>query len=158
MTKNLYPLRVITVSAPHAWLIAGRLKHYETRTWAHAHRGLIAIHVGKNLSAVGGVRGLFDLCSREPFASALAHLGIVDPLAEPRGRIIAIGKLTAIHTAKTLAPTLDSDELAFGDYTEGRFAWQLDSVAKLRKPIVVPGQQGLWNYTPPSAAVGSAIR
>jgi len=150
-----FPLRMVTVSAPYAWLIAGRLKRYETRSWAHRYRGLIGIHVAQGLGAVGGARGLLALCAREPFARALAALGITDPLAEPRGQILAVGNLIATHPTAELAPTLSADELAFGFYAPGRFAWELDSVVKLRTPITVSGQQGLWSYTPARAAGGS---
>ncbi|WP_253299501.1 hypothetical protein [Paenibacillus barcinonensis] len=38
------------------------------------------------------------------------------------------------------------DEYHFGDYSDGRFAWQLDDVVQLQEPIPAKGQLGLWNW------------
>jgi len=37
-------------------------------------------------------------------------------------------------------------EQLFGDWTPGRYAWQLEDVVMLKKPIPVKGQQRLWNF------------
>ncbi len=45
-------VQAITVKQPWAeWIIAGR-KDVENRRWATAHRGLLAIHAGRNRSEV----------------------------------------------------------------------------------------------------------
>lgn len=38
------------------------------------------------------------------------------------------------------------DEYHFGDYSDGRFAWQLDDVVQLQVPIPAKGQLSLWNW------------
>ncbi|BFH70618.1 hypothetical protein J27TS7_57880 [Paenibacillus dendritiformis] len=40
------------------------------------------------------------------------------------------------------------DEYYFGDYTDGRYAWELTDVKQLPVPIPAKGQQGLWNWQP----------
>ena len=37
-------------------------------------------------------------------------------------------------------------ELLFGDWTPGRYAWELSNVKILDNPIPAKGQQGLWNW------------
>ena len=37
-------------------------------------------------------------------------------------------------------------ELAFGDYTIGRYAWVMADAIVFNKPIPVKGKQGLWNW------------
>lgn len=37
-------------------------------------------------------------------------------------------------------------EIALGDWTPGRYAWELANVKILQEPIPVKGKQGLWNW------------
>ncbi|MOA10279.1 hypothetical protein D3C78_1301620 [compost metagenome] len=37
-------------------------------------------------------------------------------------------------------------EYLFGDYSLGRYAWQLTDMIRLQEPIEVKGKLGLWNY------------
>ncbi len=37
-------------------------------------------------------------------------------------------------------------ELALGDWTPGRYAWELANVKMLPQPIPIKGKQGLWNW------------
>jgi len=43
---------------------------------------------------------------------------------------------------------LTIQELAFGDYTPGRYAWLLDNIQILSKPIPAKGTLGLWEWKP----------
>lgn len=38
------------------------------------------------------------------------------------------------------------DEFHLGDYSDGRYAWELTNVQQLPEPIPVKGKQGLWNW------------
>jgi hypothetical protein len=154
---------VLTLTAPWSWLAALRLKMLETRSWAAKHRGLLGIHTGISLDPVGGPKGLLDLCARPYFKEAMEQLGITDPLAVPRGRIIAVVNLAdcrrivasaAEHVADPKGTILPPPypERAFGDYTPGRYAWTLDGATMLSKPIVTPGRQRLWYWTSPIQA------
>lgn len=40
-------------------------------------------------------------------------------------------------------------EIALGDWTPGRYAWELANVKALAEPIPVKGKQGLWNFEIP---------
>ena len=37
-----------------------------------------------------------------------------------------------------------SDQLPYGDWTCGRWAWRLDDIVKLREPVAARGRQGVW--------------
>ena len=39
--------------------------------------------------------------------------------------------------------------MALGDWTPGRYAWELRNIKLLPEPIPAKGQQGLWNWEPP---------
>lgn len=41
-----------------------------------------------------------------------------------------------------------SDQLPFGDFTPGRYAWLLTDITPLAEPIPAKGRQGLWEPTP----------
>lgn len=70
-------MRVLTLCQPWAQLIALGHKRVETRGVPTKYRGLVAIHAGKQLSkhvmgtSVGGLRGLEEVCLRDPFYEAL---------------------------------------------------------------------------------------
>lgn len=96
----------------------------------------------------------------------------------PRGAVIAVGELvniwyivthpgTNVDIAKNInigAESLTTDrhapdfadyfvpteqEILFGDWTPGRYAWEIVNVKLLPEPIPARGQQGLWNWEPP---------
>lgn len=41
---------------------------------------------------------------------------------------------------------LEGDELYFGDFMDGRYAWELNTVQVLLKPVPAKGQLSLWNW------------
>lgn len=146
-------MKVITIHQPRATLIALGEKEFETRGWATKYRGELAIHAGKKVNR--------DACEQEPIKSTLAKYGYTaDNL--PTGSIVAIATLLEcwlierclrgdIVLLKDGGCTRKGDpvtrkEAAFGYYDNGRYAWQMDDVAKLAEPIPAKGQQGLWNY------------
>lgn len=140
----------LTITQPYASLIAIGAKEYETRGWTTAYRGPLAIHAGKGLGPIGGLRGLRHACLREPFKSALAAGGIdldlVDVDVLPRGAVIAVATLADIVTVEDLKGLLSVQEREFGDYSSGRYAWRLTDVIKLETPIPARGALGLWKW------------
>ncbi|MFC3788338.1 ASCH domain-containing protein [Paenibacillus sp. GCM10012307] len=154
----LTPIKTITVWQPWATLIALQLKLLETRGWATKHRGPLAIHAAQKIDR--------EACEREPIKSALAKYGYtVDNL--PTGSIVAIANLSECYQIERPTPEqIDGgpiwlkasaggskgwagkfpDEYYFGDYSAGRFAWELTNVQQLKEPIPAKGQQGLWNW------------
>lgn len=41
---------------------------------------------------------------------------------------------------------ISEKELAFGDYSPGRFGWLLANPVRFHKPIYYPGKLGLWDF------------
>jgi hypothetical protein len=144
-------MKAITIIQPWATLIALGEKQFETRSWATKHRGLLAIHAGKKIDK--------EACLREPIRSVLAKHGY-DADNLPMGAIIATANLSECNKINIASVTFASsvsdkgeileiyedNELAFGWYEEGRFAWKLTNIIPTRLPIPAKGQQGLWNY------------
>ncbi len=154
-------MKALTLYQPRASLVALREKKIETRSWATNYRGLLAIHAAQ--------QGDFDLCRQRPFVEALNKHGIVMVNDMPVGSIVAIVNLVDCFKVRALRPVkrkgiivqtafleagnrlleVDGNELAFGDYTPGRFAWILEDIKPVHPPISAKGHQRLWNWEPP---------
>jgi activating signal cointegrator 1 len=153
-------MKAMSLTAPYSWLVAAKLKKWETRPRRTNHRGRLAIHTAKSLTPVGGEKGLLELCENPWIKEALFMLGI-NPLTEPRGVIVATVHVVDCYSMvenrvqlenvreHCMLITDDPAERAFGHWKVGRFAWQLDYVQKFDIPIPAKGAQGLWNWTPP---------
>lgn len=139
-------MKAITIWQPWATLIALRLKRNETRGWATKYRGEIAIHAAKRID--------LDACNEEPIKSALSQYGY-SAFNLPTGAIVATAILK--DCLKSVDTWTDgyilengiyiySPEYEFGDFTPGRFAWEITDVRQLPTPIPAKGQQGLWNW------------
>ena len=132
-------IKTLTLWQPWASLFAAGVKRHETRHWATPHRGPIAIHAGLTLDGVGA-----------PEALCRAALGKHWRGVLPVGMVLAIGDLTACVDARRLAPSLTKADLAAGNFAEGRYAWRVDNIRPLTRPIPATGRQGIWNWEPPA--------
>lgn len=150
-------MKAVTIIQPWATLVALRVKKLETRSWATKHRGAIAIHAGQKVDK--------EACLIPQIREALLKHGINDWSELPRGAILAKATLTDVWSIeRPIGPegsvgrnSLDTgrfnmwggampDEYHFGDYSDGRFAWQLDDVVQLQEPVPAKGQLSLWNW------------
>lgn len=162
-------IKAVSLYQPWATLMAILEKGNETRSWYTPYRGPIAIHAATNMTYIK-MRSKHYICSQEPFRSVLnaalkkhaqdhpPGLGFM-----PLGAIVAIGNLVdCLYIGKThlhyydhnkigarVVPLPIGNELAFGDYAEGRFAWVMKDVRRLPEPIPAKRKQGLWNWEVP---------
>lgn len=61
--------------------------------------------------------------------------------------LILAAELVACHLiTEEYLSTLPDTEKALGDYSLGRYAWELRNIKELPEPIKAKGQQGLWNW------------
>ncbi len=145
-------MKALTLWQPWASLWACGAKQYETRSWTTSYRGPIAIH-----AAIVKPSRLWHLI--ESIVGAVRKVLRMDDLDDlPRGKIIAIADLVEIHEIKSDAlvdefgtafiggMAVSYNELLFGDWTPGRYAWEIKNVKMLDKPIPAKGKQGLWNW------------
>jgi len=133
-------MKALTLWQPWATLVTVGGKRYETRGWRTNYRGVLAIHAAKSKKA-------HSICHTEPFCTVLKNAGYSAPQWLPHGQIIAICKLTAIYQVTVInATNLSQQELAFGDFTPGRYAWHLENIRRLELPIPARGKQGLWEW------------
>ncbi len=140
MKRDCLQMKALTLWQPWATLIALKAKQYETRRWTSNHRGPLAIHAAKNKRA-------YHIYHTEPFHTILKDAGYPGPEWLPYGKIVAICRLGAtIQITATNTTGLSQQELAFGDFTPGRYAWSLQNIQRLEIPIPIQGKQGLWTW------------
>lgn len=150
-------MKAITIKQPWATLIAVGEKKYETRSWFTHFRGPLAIHAGKIVDKTA--------CMSEPLRSVLAKHGYGSPEDLPTGAVIAVGELSACFQIRPISKETqdvilvhydefvhlnaerDTLEISFGDYSEGRYAWEISNLNKLTVPIPCKGKLGLWSWS-----------
>lgn len=156
-------MKALTLTQPWATLVAIGAKRIETRSWSTPYRGPIAIHAARNARAGATVM------HEEPFRSVLAAAGVRVLADLPRGAVIATAYLAdvlptsprrgGVNEQELLEAQLAlrlahfdkgarslEQELAFGDFSPGRFAWMLEDVVALPEPVPARGALGLWNW------------
>ncbi len=129
-------MKALTLTQPYASLVAKGYKKVETRSWSTHYRGELAIHAARTFPASAR-----RLCEHEPFCYALRCSAEELPL----GAILAVCRLTDCFpiTPGNLPP---EPELSFGIYTPGRYAWVLEDVYMVDRPIPARGRLGLWEW------------
>lgn len=152
-------MKAITIWQPWASLLACGAKRFETRPWATSYRGPIALHAAK--------KSVFYSLELIPSPVALEMKELIGAEWKdlPTGAIIATGTLIGCHKIDLIrempcAPQetgcwdcnhrgnwidITEQEASFGDWTPGRYAWELSGV-KMIDPVPAKGQQGLWNW------------
>ena len=161
-------MKAITIWQPWASLLACGAKRYETRSWATSYRGPIVIHAAKK-SIVNILRDLpqknIDIMelalSSVPGTSRYAAN---DLLGLPLGCVIATAELVGCHKiharysdnqpcihitpfeANMQEIAITGDELLFGDWAPGRYAWEFTNMQTLSEPIPAKGKQRLWEW------------
>ena len=141
-------MKCLALWQPWASLIVIGAKRFETRSWSTTYRGPLLIHAAKKWD-----QSLLETCKDAPFCYALKDavpfLGDI-----PRGCILGVADLVECWMCDTIAligsdaysislPT--GNELAFGDFAQHRFAWQLENVRRFPNPIPYTGHQGIFN-------------
>jgi hypothetical protein len=171
-------MQAISLWQPWASLMAFRAKSVETRHWPFRNPkpALLAIHAAQKWD-----RDLYELCQIEPFARVLranvvrfvdrpkasSSAGPGQSMGVPRpelpfGAIVAVGRLRCCPTTEEFssdsryARLRTGQEIAFGDYSLGRFAWVFDAVRPLKQPVPERGRQSLWNWEPSAEAAAIA--
>jgi hypothetical protein len=132
-------MKALSLWQPWASAVSLGHKRFETRSWTTSYRGPLAIHAAKT----------FPREAKE-FAMTERALGRC-PARLPFGCIVATVDLTDIVRTEDVAwiregimPPEMAIERLYGDYSPGRFAWTMDNVRALEKPIWYPGRQGLF--------------
>ena len=131
-------MKALTLWQPWASLIVLGHKRFETRSWKTD--GLI----GERIAIHAAKRPAEDMNSK--LLNELAALEL-EPAFLPLGAVVGTGVTTDFCRTELIAPDLPASELAFGDYSPGRWAWRIEDVEALPEPIPARGRQGIWEWT-----------
>lgn len=162
-------MKTLSLLQPWASLVAAGAKRIETRSFRTSYRGPLAIHASK-----GFPRDAKDLCNAAVVRKALGWSFDYQPTLT-FGCIVATCRLVqclqtevVVEVAKGNGGTfldfglnewiVSEQELAFGNYEPGRWAWLLADIKALPAPVPAKGALGLWEWTPPRAVPESNIK
>lgn len=137
-------MNALTLWNPWAELIAAGLKQVETRSWKPpADIGdLLICSARRPFRLELDVR---DLDVQARIWSALERIGHPRGVGLTYGFAVAVVNVSAVYATEDLRLKVSEDELAFGDYSTGRFGWVLSNVRRIKQPFHVMGRQGLFS-------------
>jgi hypothetical protein len=152
-------MKAISLWQPWASLLACGEKKFETRSWATSYRGPIAIHAAeKEPRAIFYSLPLNVQCTMSPIL--LEFYTFWDKV--PRGAVIATADLAdcyrmgidpkthriALYNSCGYQTSISimSQEILFGNWEPGRYAWEFANMKMLDNPIPAKGGQRIWNW------------
>lgn len=129
-------MKVLSLTEPYATLIKIGKKKIETRSWKTNYRGKLYIHSSSTAT------------SKEDRNNA-ALMSLVNTDELNYGNIICSCELVdCIEMTDEFIETIKQNEIEYitGLYEKGRYAWILEDVQILDRPIKAKGHLGIWNY------------
>jgi hypothetical protein len=133
-------MKCLSLIQPWATLVVAGAKQYETRRWTTKYRGPLGIHASRT-----ALPELVFLCLEEPFRAALEAAGYESAMHLPRGALIGtVQLLDVMPTDRLDLGQLSAAELAFGDFSPGRFAWRLAQPVLFPAPKPCTGRPGIF--------------
>jgi len=137
-------MKAITILQPWASLIACGVKKIETRGWKTSYRGPLAIHAAKAIPSIYLFTPKIEKAlwnQNTPFGKVIAIAELVDCVI-----VNSFNKFNEVNGVwLSNGDFVEGNELAFGDYTPGRYAWILQNVQAI-KPVPAKGKQRLWEW------------
>jgi hypothetical protein len=152
-------MKAISLWQPWASAVAMRAKRIETRSWSTCYRGPLAIHAAKRCVK----SELIDLFSQKHWQVALRiwpserelYPKVLPWEILPFGAIVATCRLAdCVPSARFGLLALDNPyittdgywtERQMGNFGPGRWAWLLNDVRPLARPIPYRGSRGLFD-------------
>ncbi len=129
-------MKAITILQPWASLIACGAKKIETRSWSTKYRGPLAIYAGRTVPSMDFFTPRMEKAlwnEDTPFGKVIAIAELVDCVEMTNERIAAWREMYG------------DDEIAFGHFEAGRYAWILANVRRI-EPVPAKGRQRLWEW------------
>ena len=129
-------MKVLSLTEPYATLIKLGKKKIETRSFKTNYRGELYIHASstKIPKEWKNNKELMTLVKDDDlnFGYIICKCTLVDCVYMDEEFLDKINK--------------DKLELICGDYRPQRYAWILDDIEVLDKPVFAKGKLGIWNY------------
>lgn len=133
-------MKALSLLQPWASLVVTGAKKLETRSWGTAYRGELLIH-----ASTGRAGAL--LTAEPPFPRYIKDFKQL-PFGAIIGKVILsdVVKLEQLSLSDRVVNQLTLEERAFGDYTNGRYAWVMEEPVQFKNPVFTKGTLGLWEY------------
>lgn len=143
-------MKVLSLLQPWASLVLLGHKKIETRSWNTKYRGQILIHASLKKPSIEIHHALQGrtIPLNVPAYGQLPYgaiIGMVELVGTTEFTVFSKEPNDIIRCQKKEWHTTEQ-ELAFGDYTPGRYGWLLDNPILFKNPIPAKGNLGLWNY------------
>ena len=135
-------MKALSLTQPWSTLVVTGAKRFETRSWSTKYRGPLLIHAAKRFPAYAKDYAL------EVYRNAAVLPDF--PLGAIVGRVYL---LEVVHVEDLLA--LSIQEAKYGDYTPGRWVWQLAGAEMFETPIPYKGALGLFEVALPVGGIWS---
>jgi hypothetical protein len=138
-------MKTISLLQPWAALVVIGAKQFETRSWSTPYRGPLLIHASQKLPTNFQK---FKFKHDEFFRDYITDM-------EQLNYGAIIGKVELVNVYHTEGFThslirhdkkLSAKETAFGDYSAGRYAWELKDPVQFLNPIPYKGALSLWEF------------
>lgn len=130
-------MKVLSLTEPCATLIKEKIKKVETRSWKTSYRGELYIHASNTKIP-------------KEWKEDKEFMGLLKDISLNYGNIICKCNLVdCIYMTKEYVENIKNtnyQEYICGKYEEGRYAWILDNIQVLDKPIKAKGHLSIWNY------------
>ena len=130
-------MKVLSLTEPYATLIRNGKKKVETRSWKTSYRGELYIHASSTKIP-------------KETKENIELMNLVKDNDMNYGNIIC--KCNLVNCVKMTTEYVEDirknnyQEYICGEYSEGRYAWILENIEILDKPINVKGHLSIWNY------------
>ncbi len=129
-------MKVLSLREPWASLILLGKKRSETRSWRTNYRGPLCLHA----SAA-------RINHRDPHIQEL--LALIPGASMAYGKILCrcvLADCVPMDGAFLEEMERHKTERLCGEYAPGRFAWMLENIEPLERPIPAKGMLGLWEW------------
>lgn len=148
--------KAISLHQPWASLVALGIKKYETRSWNTKYRGKVLICSAKVSYTPNTWLGDYLISD---ITNAICELAGMEASCKtaldffncnlPLGKVLCVVNLE--DCIKVESKQVSQLEQLCGNWTPGRYAWELANLMPLPEPIPIKGRQGLW--TPDSSII-----
>ena len=138
-------MKALSLWQPWASLIVSGKKKIETRGWP-APSSIIGQRIA--IASTKSVRREQREAMNDPTFARHFAASAIDPFDHlPMGRVLGTVIVMSCRAIdQDLIGQLSEQELAFGWYGPGRYAWFLEEPEQFEIPVPARGGQGLWNW------------
>lgn len=148
--EDVLLMKALTIWQPWAELIIMGHKTFETRVWKPYYSDKrIAIHAAayKRLPHELYMEIAYAIgIPPEKYNGSWLYYMEHRVTADHFGAVLGTASIGRVLTSSEAIKALSPKEMALGDYSPRRYAWELTDVEVFKKPIPARGMQGLWEW------------